>query len=248
MIALQEQMIDELKAYKQSVITEAVTKGLNPDAPMKPSGIDWIGDVPEHWNVCRMKNIATGFINGTSITQLPNEESPYAVTRIETISSGNINYKKVGYVPFFEGISKYLLIKGDILISNINSLERVGNSAIYNGEQTLYHGMNLLRVHTNERMIDIYLHFYLRSKAFLEQMKSCCNHAINQVSVSSSTLKNIFVATPPLSEQQFIASYLDNKCAEIDALIAIKQAKIEELKEYKKSIIYEYVTGKKEVV
>lgn len=248
MIALQEQMIDELKAYKQSVITEAVTKGLNPDAPMKPSGIDWIGDVPEHWNVCRMKNIATGFINGTSITQLPNEESPYAVTRIETISSGNINYKKVGYVPFFEGISKYLLIKGDILISNINSLERVGNSAIYNGEQTLYHGMNLLRVHTNERMIDIYLHFYLRSKAFLEQMKSCCNHAINQVSVSSSTLKNIFVATPPLSEQQSIASYLDTKCAEIDALIAIKQAKIEELKDYKKSVIYEYVTGKKEVV
>ena len=117
MIALQEQMIDELKAYKQSVITEAVTKGLNPDAPMKPSGIDWIGDVPEHWNVCRMKNIATGFINGTSITQLPNEESPYAVTRIETISSGNINYKKVGYVPFFEGISKYLLIKGDIICS-----------------------------------------------------------------------------------------------------------------------------------
>lgn len=248
MIALQEQMIEELKAYKQSFITEAVTKGLNPDVPMKDSGIDWIGEVPEHWNVCRMKNIATGFTNGTSITQLPNEESPYAVTRIETISSGNINYKKVGYVPFFEGISKYLLIKGDILISNINSLERVGNSAIYNGEQTLYHGMNLLRVHTNERMIDIYLLFYLRSKAFLEQMKSCCNHAINQVSVSSSTLKNIFVATPPLSEQQSIASYLDEKCAEIDALIAIKQSKIEELKEYKKSVIYEYVTGKKEVV
>ena len=247
MIALQEQIIEELKAYKQSVITEAVTKGLNPAAPMRDSGIEWIGQIPEHWEVCRIKNIATGFSNGTSVTQLADEDSQYAVTRIETISTGKINYDKVGYVPFFEGINKYLLVKGDILISNINSLERVGNSAMYMGEQTLYHGMNLLRVHTNERMFAAYLHYYLRSKAFLEQMKSCCNHAINQVSVSSSTLKNLYIVLPNLTEQQAIADYLDEKCADIDSLIQTKQSKIDSLKEYKKSIIYEYVTGKREV-
>ena len=247
MIALQEQIIEELKAYKQSVITEAVTKGLNPAAPMRDSGIEWIGQIPEHWEVCRIKNIATGFSNGTSVTQLADEDSQYAVTRIETISTGKINYDKVGYVPFFEGINKYLLVKGDILISNINSLERVGNSAMYMGEQTLYHGMNLLRVHTNERMLATYLHYYLRSKAFLEQMKSCCNHAINQVSVSSSTLKNLYIVLPNLTEQQAIADYLDEKCADIDSLIQTKQSKIDSLKEYKKSIIYEYVTGKREV-
>lgn len=247
MIALQEQIIEELKAYKQSVITEAVTKGLNPAAPMRDSGIEWIGSIPEYWEVCRIKNIATGFSNGTSVTQLADEDSQYAVTRIETISTGKINYDKVGYVPFFEGINKYLLVKGDILISNINSLERVGNSAMYMGEQTLYHGMNLLRVHTNERMFATYLHYYLRSKAFLEQMKSCCNHAINQVSVSSSTLKNLYIVLPDLTEQQAIADYLDEKCADIDSLIQTKQSKIDSLKEYKKSIIYEYVTGKREV-
>ena len=247
MIALQEQIIEELKAYKQSVITEAVTKGLNPAAPMRDSGIEWIGSIPEYWEVCRIKNIATGFSNGTSVTQLADEDSQYAVTRIETISTGKINYDKVGYVPFFEGINKYLLVKGDILISNINSLERVGNSAMYMGEQTLYHGMNLLRVHTNERMFATYLHYYLRSKAFLEQMKSCCNHAINQVSVSSSTLKNLYIVLPNLTEQQAIADYLDEKCADIDSLIQTKQSKIDSLKEYKKSIIYEYVTGKREV-
>ena len=247
MVALQEQIIEELKAYKQSVITEAVTKGLNPNAPMRDSGIEWVGSIPEHWEVCRIKNIATGFSNGTSVTQLADEDSQYAVTRIETISTGKINYDKVGYVPFFEGINKYLLVKGDILISNINSLERVGNSAMYMGEQTLYHGMNLLRVHTNERMFATYLHYYLRSKAFLEQMKSCCNHAINQVSVSSSTLKNLYIVLPNLTEQQAIADYLDEKCADIDSLIQTKQSKIDSLKEYKKSIIYEYVTGKREV-
>lgn len=247
MIALQEQIIEELKAYKQSVITEAVTKGLNPAATMRNSGIEWIGSIPEYWEVCRIKNIATGFSNGTSVTQLADEDSQYAVTRIETISTGKINYDKVGYVPFFEGINKYLLVKGDILISNINSLERVGNSAMYMGEQTLYHGMNLLRVHTNERMFATYLHYYLRSKAFLEQMKSCCNHAINQVSVSSSTLKNLYIVLPNLTEQQAIADYLDEKCADIDSLIQTKQSKIDSLKEYKKSIIYEYVTGKREV-
>lgn len=247
MIALQEQIVEELKAYKQSVITEAVTKGLNPAAPMRDSGIEWIGSIPEHWEVSRIKNIATGFSNGTSVTQLADEDSQYAVTRIETISTGKINYDKVGYVPFFEGINKYLLVKGDILISNINSLERVGNSAMYMGEQTLYHGMNLLRVHTNERMFATYLHYYLRSKAFLEQMKSCCNHAINQVSVSSSTLKNLYIVLPNLTEQQAIADYLDEKCADIDSLIQTKQSKIDSFKEYKKSIIYEYVTGKREV-
>ncbi len=247
MIGLQEQIIEELKAYKQSVITEAVTKGLNPNAPMRDSGIEWIGQIPEHWEVGRMKNVATGFSNGTSTTQLSSEESPYAVTRIETISTGYINYNKVGYIPFFEGINKYELVKSDILISNINSLERVGNSAMYNGEQKLYHGMNLLRVHSNDRMIALFLHYYLRSKAFLEQMKSYCNHAINQVSVSSSTLKNLFVAMPDIVEQQAIADYLDEKCADIDSLIQTKQSKIDSLKEYKKSIIYEYVTGKREV-
>ena len=247
MVLLQERIVEELKAYKQSIITEAVCRGLNPDVPMKESGIDWIGTIPNYWRLARMKNVASGYSNGTSITQLSGETSSYPVSRIETISFGVINYEKVGFVPYFEGIEKYKMAPFDILVSNINSLERIGNCAMYCGEQPLFHGMNLLRIHAKENCNPLFLLYFLRSSAFYQQMRECCNHAINQVSVSATTLKNLYVSLPPITEQQAIADYLDTKCGEIDTLISLKQSKIDALKEYKKSIIYEYITGKKEV-
>ena len=247
MVSLQEKIVEELKAYKQAVITEAVFKGLNPDVPMKDSGNKWIGTIPNEWGVARLKNVAEGFSNGTSATQLSEDISDYPVSRIETISTGSINFQKVGYIPYYSGIEKYELTPQDILISNINSLERVGNCAMYLGEQRLYHGMNLLRVRSKKGTYPRFLLYYLRSNAFIQQMRECCNHAINQVSVSSSTLKQLFLPLPPYKEQKAIADYLDTKCAEIDALISLKQSKIESLKEYKKSIIYEYITGKKDI-
>lgn len=247
LVSLQEKIVEELKAYKQSVITETVCKGLNLEVPMKDSGNKWIGTIPKEWGVARLKNVAEGFSNGTSATQLSGDISDYPVSRIETISTGKINYQKVGYLPYYSGIEKYELTPQDILISHINSLERVGNCAMYLGEQRLFHGMNLLRVRARKDTYPQFLLYYLRSNAFIQQMRECCNHAINQVSVSSSTLKQLSLPLPPYKEQISIAERLDTKCAEIDALISLKQSKIEALKEYKKSIIYEYITGKKEV-
>lgn len=113
----------------------------------KPSGISWIGEIPSHWEVLRLKNLFFGFSNGTTLNQIRNGETDYPVTRIETISKGVINKEKVGYVEYSPILEKYLLNPGDILISHINSFERIGNSALVQYSDTpIYHGMNLLRL------------------------------------------------------------------------------------------------------
>ena len=222
MIALQEQMIEELKAYKQSVITEAVTKGLNPDVPMKESGIDWIGEVPEHWEVAKLKY----YIKVDSGDAITNEQ--LEVTGLYPVYGGG---EIMGYYSSFNTDDEALIVG------------RVGARC---GCVTLTEGKswatdNALIVKTDWLLKYV---FYLLQGANLNRL----NTSNAQPLITATKIKNVYVPILESDEQQSIASYLDTKCAEIDALIDIKQAKIDELKDYKKSVIYEYVTGKKEVV
>ena len=222
MIALQEQMIEEMKAYKQSVITEAVTKGLNPDVPMKDSGIDWIGEVPEHWEVAKLKY----YIKVDSGDAITNEH--LEVTGLYPVYGGG---EIMGYYSSYNTDDEALIVG------------RVGARC---GCVTLTEGKswatdNALIVKTDWLLKYV---FYLLQGANLNRL----NTSNAQPLITATKIKNVYVPILELDEQQSIASYLDTICAEIDALIAIKQVKIEELKEYKKSVIYEYVTGKKEVV
>ena len=111
---------------------------------MKDSGNLLIGAIPAKWGICRLKNVCKGFSNGSTDTQISYGETDYPVTRIETISTGVIDYSKVGYVE--RTSERYKLNKNDFLISNINSIANLGNSAIYDGTSKLYHGMNLMRL------------------------------------------------------------------------------------------------------
>ena len=122
----------------------------------KDSGIEWIGEIPESWSIGNLKRLTSLIKNGTSETQLE-EPTEYMVTRIETISDGKINYNKVGYVNYFTNIENYKLLKNDILFSNINSLEMIGNIALYKGEKILYNGMNLLRIYAKKTVNKIWL-------------------------------------------------------------------------------------------
>ena len=243
MVALQETMIEELKAYKQSVITEAVTKGLNPNVPMRDSCIDWIGEIPEHWeknNVCRMFKLI-----GSGTTPSSSDDEAFG-GNINWIQSGDINggdlfesknkisentLKKYSALTLYNApfiiVAMYGASVGNISISRIDGC--VNQACCVLGDST----------------IDFNYAFYTIKAA----QKYLIYKAVGggQPNISQFTLKQLWLPEPSLSEQQQIASYLDTKCSEIDSLIAIKQAKIEELKEYKKSVIYEYVTGKKEV-
>ena len=244
MIALQEQIIEELKAYKQSVITEAVTKGLNPNVPMKDSGIEWIGEIPEHWEVKRLKyvsNISRGLFN-----HRPRNDERYYGGIHPFIQTGDVA-RSNKYIKSYSqtlsdlGISvSKLFPKGTLtmtIAANVGDVSILGFNA--------YFPDSVLGIIPVSGVDNIFLYYALKA------MKGeFVNAAIlsTQLNLNVERVYNIKAVMPPFSEQQQIASYLDIKCPEIDYLIALKLAKIEELKEYKKSIIYEYVTGKKEVV
>ena len=207
---------------------------------MKDSGIECIGEIPKDWIVIRLKYCFSGFTNGTSDTQLSSGESFYPVTRIETISSGEINLDKIGYVAFSK--KQYLLKTGDILVSNINSIKYLGNCAIVRDGYKLYHGMNLLRIVPSDYIDNGYAYYLFKSNVLKFPMEKYCKPAINQASVSATTIKNFFIPFPALAEQQQIANFLDSKCSEIDATVEDIQKEISLLEEYKKSVITEAVT------
>ena len=207
----------------------------------RDSGVKWLGNIPEHWEIKKLKHLVIFIKNGTTTPQM-NYETPYKVTRIETISSGKINYKKVGYAEMSLILKKFQLEKYDILLSHINSLEMVGNSAIFLKEEELYSGMNLLRIQTKKDMDPFYLLWCLKSKFFIYTIRSIAKHAINQVSVTISDLKDIMLPSTQIDEQKAIANFLDKETTHIDSLIQKKQKQIELLKEKRSALITQAVT------
>lgn len=249
MVALQEKMIEELKAYQQSVITEAVTKGLNPNVQMKDSGIDWIGEIPEHWNQAKtLYVLSMPITDGPHTTpDLYDEGIPFISA--DAVSDGYINFdNKRGYVSesfYEECCKKYIPQRDDIYM--IKSGASTGRTAIVETDEIFTIWSPLAVFRANKSIMEPrFLLYVLRSEGYQKQVEINWSFGTQQ-NIGMRTLESLIVCYPSLSEQQQIASFLDTKCSEIDSLIALKQQKIEELKEYKKSIIYEYVTGKKEV-
>lgn len=251
MVALQETMIKELKAYKQSVITEAVTKGLNPNAPMRDSGINWIGEIPEHWGMQRLKTLGWTQNGISQSGDYFGEDYAYPfVSYSDAYKNYSLPYPSGRANSSEEDRQRYSLIEGDVLFTRTSeTIEEIGfaSTCIETIPNSVYSGFLIRFRPTSDKLFKGFSKYYFRSHVhrayFVKQM-----NIVTRASLGQDLLKNLVVLLPPIDEQHSIASYLDTKCSEIDSLIALKQAKIEELKEYKKSVIYEYVTGKKEVV
>jgi len=223
LIELQEQMIAQLTDYKQSVITEAVTKGLNNKNKLVPSGIDWIEEIPEGWMVCRIKDLVN-LQSGTNLTTMEiSDNGTYPVY------GGN---GLRGYYEEYSNDGEYILIgRQGALCGNINYVS--GKFWATEHAVVCYPKREFAKKWLGELLHTMNLGQYSLSAA--------------QPGLSVERIKNLKMPLPSLFEQQIIASYLDSKCSEIDNLIAVKQQKIETLKEYKKSLIFECVTGKKDI-
>lgn len=245
MVVLQEKIIEELKAYKQSVITEAVTKGLNPDVPMKDSGIEWIGEIPESWEICRIKNVCSQNTNSLS-------EKEDSTLEFDYVDIGSVSFEKgifnTEHYKFKDAPSRARrkACYGDLIMSTVRTYLRAIDVIDTEVKANYIYSTGFAVLTPKSHISYKFLSYISKSQYFLEQV-TMLSRGINYPSINSTDLMTITILHPSLSEQQSIASYLDEKCSEIDSLISIKQSKIESLKEYKKSIIYEYVTGKKEV-
>ena len=250
MIALQEKIVDELKAYKQSVITEAVTKGLNPDVPMKDSGIEWIGEIPERWSLYRIKY--NTFLKGRIGWQGLNsndfiDEGYCLITGTDFDNKGGINWDtcyRISKERFDE--DKLLHIKnGDLLMTKDGTVGKMAYIQNLPEEASLNSHLLIIRQTTNI-ISNEFLYWVMLSNVF-KRFCSIYQSGSIMSSISQSTLGMMSCYCPSIEEQNSIVTYLKTKCTEIDSLINIKLSKIDSLKEYKKSIIYEYVTGKKEI-
>lgn len=248
-IALQEEFIEELKAYKQSVITEAVTRGLNPNVKFKDSGIDWIGKIPQGWSTKKLKFSCQlygriGFRGYTADDLVPEGEG--AITLSPTNMDGiMLDFSKCTYLKwdkYYE--SPEIMVKnGDVLLVKTASVGKCSYVERLPMETTVNPQIMILKHHKDIAKYIAYIFQTPLGTYYIDTTKG----GSTIYTISQEKIGNYEFPFPTLSEQQLIADYLDKKCGEIDNLIAIKQQKIEELKDYKKSIIYEYVTGKKEI-
>lgn len=247
------ELIDELK---QSEISRVVTRGLNPDVPLRPSGIDWIGDIPSHWKVARIRNIIEQTKNGIRIGPFGSALTgnvltglPYKVYGQWNIVGKNFN-AGVGTISTstFKDLQAYEVKANDILISMMGTIGKcsVVPSQICPG---------IMDSHVVKIRLDYNLYNYRYFEYIYDRDNS--NIIISELSLkkkgsimdglNSSIIKDLHILVPPLSEQQAIADYLDKKCAEIDGLKAKLSKKRERLTELRQSIISEVVTGKRRV-
>ena len=237
--------IEDYKKYKQSIITEAVTKGINPNVEMKDSGVEWIGEVPREWEVKKLKYVAQ--LNPKIDMDHLEETSEVTFTPMEKIKNGYFINNKGIWGNNNSSYTNYS--ENDIVMAKVTPCFENGNIAIMKG---LYNNIGfgsseLFVFRSNKNIKKEYLFYFLRNEIFKNLGKNNMTGAGGLKRVSSEFILNFNVSVPPLEEQNRIAEYLDKKTFEIDTLITKKEALIAELEEYKKSLIYECVTGKKEI-
>lgn len=233
--------IEILEQFKRSIITEAVTKGLNPEAEMKDSGIEWVGNIPAHWDTipirylfaeCRLKNI------------LNQEKTALKFTYGTIIKKTNFDSDSDEYVA--NTMTNYTVIyPGTIMINGLNLnydfvSQRVGLVKDRGAITSAY-----LAIVPGSRVVSEYANYQLKSWDYAKAFHNMGTGV--RKTLDFSELGKKYFVTPSIEEQSKIVAFLDSKCKEIEAIIASKKQQLTVIDSYKKSLIYEYVTGKKEV-
>ena len=249
MLSKTRSSIEEYKKLKQAVITQAVTKGVRGEREMQDSGVEWIGQIPAEWVLGKLRNVGDTQ-NGIS------KSSEFFGKGFPFVSYSDV-YKNYSLPSTVSGLvdstseeqKRYSVKKGDIFFTRTSeTIEEVGFSCVCEKDipNATFAGF-LIRVRPfSDKLYTPYAKYYFRSSHLRFYLVKEMN-LVTRASLGQSLLKSMPVLLPPLEEQKEIADYLDTKCAEIDGLIAKKDQLAKELESYKKSLIYEVVTGKREV-
>ena len=255
-IARQQEAIEKLKAYKLSVITEAVTKGLHPDVPMKDSGNEWIGRMPQHWTVVKLGTIFD-FLGGYAFNSDDySDESENQIIRIGNVKNDRLI---LDANPVFvnnlvaEMADKFRIKEGTILFTMTGTK---GKRDYFFTHLVRKQDIETRKLYLNQRVGCLiptemiyagYYNYLLKDKRILDSIFIYETGTANQGNLGIESIRRTKLHFPPVEEQKAISNYLDQKCYGIDRLIERKIMIIEKLLEYKKSLIYEVVTGKREV-
>lgn len=232
--------LEKLKAYKQSLITEVVTKGLDPTVPMKDSGVEWIGEIPKHWSVIPSKFL---FANcderrREGDVQLTASQKYGMISQEEYMRRENARI-----VLADKGLENWKHVEPFDFVISLRSFQGGLEMSEVTGCATWHY----IILRARQRIHPYYYKWLFKSSMYITTLQRTCNYIRDGQDLRYSNFVKVPLCIPTLYEQQKIADFLDRKCAKIDHLITLKQSKIEKLEQYKHSLIYEYVTGKREV-
>jgi type I restriction enzyme, S subunit len=250
--AKQERLIELLKEKRQALISHAVTRGLDPTAKLKPSGIEWLGEVPEHWEVTRLKFHVSRFEQGWSpqCEGRNKEDGEIGVLKVGCVNGGTFRVEEHKALPAeLEPRLQYTLKRGDLLISRANTRELVGSAAVVDRDHDdILLCDKLYRLRFHRGVSEIYLSHFLGTSEVRQQIElDATGASASMVNIGQDCIREMNLALPPLAEQRAIVAHLDEKCGKIDQLKAKAERGIELLKERRSALISAAVTGKIDV-
>ncbi|NBY58601.1 MAG: hypothetical protein EBQ52_00215 [Synechococcaceae bacterium LLD_019] len=249
LITEQQRLIELLQEKRQAVISHAVTKGLNPNAPMKVSGVEWLGEVPEHWEVKPLKhlaNIQTGMAKGKDVDGMETREAPFL--RVANVQDGYLDLEDVHVITVpASAVERYLLRKGDVLMNEGGDFDKLGRGCLWNGEiDECIHQNHVFAVRPHSVTGD-WLNTYTTSKPANSYFISRSKQSTNLASISSSNLMGLVVPVPPVSEATEILRRLGLKLKEFDGLRKASAKATSLLQERRSALISAAVTGQIDV-
>ena len=241
LIEKKRELFDRLAEKRQALITRAVTKGINPDAPMKPSGIDWIGDIPAHWEVLPLKRVLASSTYGISASLEPSGE--IAVLRMGNLVDGEIDF---GDLHFLDEIDEDLLLDlNDVVFNRTNSLALVGKASIFRGSPSFPVSLAsyLVRFRFTERYNPEYANYVMGTQVLMSLGRTLALPSIGQANLNPSRYALIEFPIPPKEEQSEIVAHLVDKTNEINQIAVQVSQSIESLAEYRSALMTAAVTG-----
>lgn len=245
-VAAKRTQLDTLDGAREVIIETAVTKGLNGIGSVhRRVDLDWIGSLPEHWAVTRIKRVVSRMDYGISVSSEP--EGKYAVLKMGNILAREIVFSKIEFVDSVD--DELLLNKNDLLYNRTNSPDQVGKAALFLGskDDCITFASYLVRLRVNHRIVPEYLNYVVNCGGFLAFARKLAIPSVQQSNLNSTRYCRMLIPLPPVHEQRSICQYLDAKVEQLRRVVYTIESQIATLTAYRKSLIHECVTGQRRI-
>ncbi|WP_175511580.1 restriction endonuclease subunit S [Alicyclobacillus macrosporangiidus] len=250
LVEKKQRLIELLQEYRQALITQAVTKGLDPNVPMKDSGIPWLGEVPAHWQIVRLKFIAevrSGVTKGRDLTGKETVELPYL--RVANVQDGYLDLSDVATIPVMKSeIPRYSLRKGDVLMNEGGDFDKLGRGTRWNGEiEPCLHQNHVFAVRPHDIDYSDWINLYTSSEPAKRYFILKSKQTTNLASISSTNIQELQIPFPDKAERDEILEYVSSVTKKLDRLVSVIEHQVDLLREYRQALITAAVTGQIDV-